>query len=108
MIAIPNPIRIACTECHRDARVEFQLEELHSDSLLVAAECDCGRVFAEIDAPLLHRLVRGGEPVIARGLKHNPELGRHAKERMALLRERMADYERWIAAATWAQERPRP
>lgn len=107
-VAIPNPVRICCTECHRDMRVEYQTYEAYGDAVIVAAECDCGRVFAEIDAISLRRLVQQGHPVIAQALKHSPELGQHARERMRAIRERMAEYERWIAAATWAQERPRP
>ena len=105
---LPNPIRISCTECHRDMRVEYQTCEAYDDTVLVAAECDCGRVFSVVDGFLLHRLVQQGQPLIAQALKHDPELGRHARDRIRALQERVAEYEKWIAAATWAQERPRP
>lgn len=105
---IPNPLPISCTDCHRLMRVEFQTHETHNDTVLVAAECDCGRLFGVVDALLLHHLVQRGQPLIAQTLKHDPTLGNHAKERVQALRARMAEYERWIAAATWAQEKPRP
>lgn len=106
---IPNPVRIACTECHRDARVEFQCHETWNDALIVAAECDCGRFIAEVDGFLFRARGLGTQlqPLIASSLRHIPELGVHAKERVVALRDRMAQYERVIAAATWANDRPR-
>lgn len=105
---IPDPLRIACTECHRDMSVRFQSFAMHTDSMVVAAECGCGRVFGEIDGALI---VAGwgskGRPIIAHALRHNADLGPHAANQLAKLRERMDHYERMIGAATWASERPR-
>ncbi len=107
-IAIPNPIRIACTECHQDMRIEHQSTDTHYDSLCVAAECDCGRVFGEIAGELI---VMGWgtkeRPIIAHALRHNPELGANAKTQIDRLRERMAVHERTIAVATWARQKLR-
>jgi hypothetical protein len=105
--ATPNPLRIACTECHRDMCVEFQSHEPHDDSVVVAAECECGRLIGVIDGLLILQLVRDGRPLIAAGIQNDPALGDYAKERLAALQTRMATYERWIAAATWAREKPR-
>lgn len=105
---IPNPIRIACTECHRDARVEFQIYDAERGALIVAAECGCGRVIAAIDDRRfwceLGRGLGQRRPLIASDLQHLPTLGLHAKEAIAEFRDRIAHYERVIAAATWASE----
>lgn len=107
MYTIPDPLRIACTECHRDMRVEFQMHSPSEDSVIVAAECDCGRIIGVVDGFLIHRLAKDGVPLIAHSIKHDPAIGDWAKQRIVHLRERMATYERWIGAATWANERPR-
>jgi len=105
---IPNPVRIACTECHRDAHVEFQDHQTHDDSLIVAAECGCGRVLAVVGGVLIFRGYGSQQqPIIASSLRHDADLGTHAKERIAALRERISHYERWIAAAQWARDKPR-
>lgn len=105
---IPDPLRIACTECHRDMLVEFQMFEIHHDSVIVAAECDCGRVMAEVDGMLItHGYGTRERPLVGMSLTHRSDLGTDAKERIASLRERMALLERLIAAATWAHEKPR-
>jgi hypothetical protein len=109
MITIPNPLRIACTECHRDMRVEFQSHETYNDSVIVAAECDCGRVLAEIDGQLcLAGWGRQARPFIASMLNDSPYIGADAKGCIATLRDRIATLERLIAAATWVRDKPRP
>lgn len=89
--------------------VEFQMFEVYHDSVIVAAECDCGRVLAEIDGMLLTHGDHGTRerPLVGMSLTHRPDFGVAAKERLAELRERMALLERLIAAATWAHEKPR-
>jgi hypothetical protein len=106
---IPNPMRIACTECHRDAHIEFQGYQSNDDTIVVAAECDCGRVLALVDGLLISRGYGSQQqPIIASSLRHDADLGTHAKERIQALRERISYYERWIAAATWARDKLRP
>ncbi|HKP06816.1 MAG TPA: hypothetical protein VJU58_06145 [Microbacterium sp.] len=107
-IQIPDPLRIACTECHRDMRVELQQFKSYNDSVIVAAECDCGRVIAEIDGPLIvGGLGTKERPIVGLALRNNPDIGADARGRIAALRERMAILERLIAAATWTREKPR-
>lgn len=105
---IPNPVRLACTDCHRDMRVQFQTFEPATDSLIVAAECDCGRVMGEIDGHLLQAgFGTPARPFHGSSMQHIPELGHGAKERIIAMRGRIDELERLIAAATWASERLR-
>lgn len=83
---------------------------MHDDSLLVAAECGCGRVFAMVDGMLLAHGDWGSQhrPLIMSTLRHDPTIGTHVKDRIRAMRDRIGELERMIGAATWASARPMP
>jgi hypothetical protein len=101
--------RIACTECHRDMRIEMQHVEPYNDSVIVAAECDCGRIMGEVDGLCIKRFELDGKvPLIAAASTDVAgEIGRQSATQVARLRDRIAVYERRIAAATWVSAKPR-
>jgi hypothetical protein len=107
MTIIPNPLSISCTTCHQAMRVEHQSGSQGMDGVLVAAECRCGRSIGMIWGESISTHTNSGRPLIAHDIVADPELGDWARKRIASARERIAESERWIAAATWAHEKPR-
>lgn len=101
---IPSPLPINCTDCHQPMRVEFQGANRAHDSVIVAAECRCGRIIGEIFGQVLHAHCRGNRPLLRADIGRDTgfEIGEQAAEVIRYAHERIAEMERWIAAATWA------
>lgn len=97
MIPIPNPLPISCTECHQPMRVEHQSIAHARDEIIVAAECGCGRIIGSILPCRGRPFIRADIVADSRG-----DIGKEAAHVIGYCRERIADMERLIAAATWA------
>lgn len=106
---IPNPLPISCTDCHQLMRVEFQDANQAHDSVIVAAECRCGRIIGEIFGQALHAHARGNRPLLRADIgRDTGAIGEQAAESIRYASERIAEQERWIAAATWANGGRKP
>jgi hypothetical protein len=87
-------------------RVELQLARWSwSDTIIVAAECQCGRIIGEI----AHRavlLLERGRPLMRADIqvRADVDLGKEAAECIVRSREAIADMERLVAAATWVRD----
>ena len=105
-----SPVRpnIVCLVCREIMRVHHEQYSAARRGILVATECSCGRVIGLVPQPL------GDSPphyssndLDTSGLSPNDVAGR-ASQAVADAHQRIADAEKWIAAATWALARPRP
>lgn len=102
---IPSPLPISCTDCNQPMRVEFQMDQWSwCHTVIIAAECRCGRVIGTIARRAVLELDDGRSLTRADiKVQADADLGKEAAESIAQYREAIADMERVIAAATWVR-----
>jgi hypothetical protein len=102
---IPDPLPISCTDCHQAMRIEFQRISPMRDEIIVAAECRCGRLLGAVFGGTVAAQRHAGRPITRHDIDAcQGDIGKDAADSIAFARQRIADAERLIAAATWANE----
>lgn len=100
---IPDPLPVSCTDCHQPMRVEYQCIDGLRDSVTVAAECRCGRVIGSVCGSKIAAHRYGARPITRRDIDaYLGDVGKEAAGMIAFARQRIAEAERLVAAATWA------
>lgn len=102
---VPKPLPISCTDCHRQMWIEHQSIEHNRDAVIVAAECACGRIIGIVTG--MRMAQRAAQPLTRADIVAE-DIGASSAALAASAREYIAELERRIAAATWANGGRKP